>query len=190
MAERVESETIREAVAAFADAQAMQAALSDLQSHGFNRADISFIARDSYLKGHLAQDYGDMQQAEDDPHAQRAAPVEEDDVRQRRTLEISTGATIAAFAAAGLTVATGGATALAAGIGAAAAAGVGGLGGLLGKLYGTSQQKFMEEQIERGGVLLWVRVRDAQSEQRALDILRRHGAGDVHMHDIPATAGA
>jgi hypothetical protein len=191
MAERVDQpQTIREAVAAFADAQAMQAALSDLQSHGFDRADISFIARDSYLKGHLAQDYGDMHQAEDDPNAARAAPVEEDDVRQRRTLEISTGATVAAFAAVGLTVATGGATALAAGIGAAAAGGVGGLGALLGKLYGKGQQQFMEEQIERGGVLLWVRLRDTEAEQRALDILRRHSAHDVHVHDIPATAGA
>jgi hypothetical protein len=191
MAERVDQpDTIREAVAAFSDAEAMQAALSDLQSRGFDRADISFIARDSYLKGHLAQDYDHVRQAEDDPKAARAAPVEEDDVRQRRTLEISTGATIAAFAAAGLTVATGGATALAAGIGAAAAGGIGGLGALIGKLYGQGQQKFMQEQIDRGGVLLWVRVRDAEAEQRALDILRRHGAGDVHIHDIAATAGA
>jgi hypothetical protein len=191
MAERVDQpQTIREAVAAFADAQAMQAALSDLQSHGFDRADISFIARDSYLKGHLAQDYDDVRQAEDDPKARRATPVEETDIRQRRTLEVSTGATIAAFAAVGLTVATGGATALAAGIGAAAAGGVGGLGALVGRLYGQGQQKFMQEQIDRGGVLLWVRLRDADAEQRALDILRRHGARDVHMHDIPASASA
>jgi hypothetical protein len=190
MAERVEPDTIREAVAAFDDAKAMQAALSDLQSHGFDRADISFIARDSYLKGHLAQDYDDVREAEDDPKARRATPVEETDIRQRRTLEVSTGATIAAFAAVGLTVATGGATALAAGIGAAAAGGVGGLGALVGRLYGQGQQKFMQEQIDRGGVLLWVRLRDADAEQRALDILRRHGARDVHMHDIPASASA
>jgi hypothetical protein len=39
-------------------------------------------------------------------------------------------------------------------------------------------------------VLLWVRLRDTEAEQRALDILRRHSAHDVHVHDIPATAGA
>ena len=191
MAERVDRpQSIREAVAVFDDPKTMQQALSDLQGSGFDRADISFIARDSYLKGHLAQGYDDMHQAEDDPKAERATPVEETDIRQRRTLEVSTGATIAAFAAAGLTVATGGATALAAGIGAAAAGGVGGLGALLGKLYGQGQETFMQEQIDRGGVLLWVHLRDAAAEERALDILRRHGARDVHMHDIPATAGA
>jgi len=192
MAERVDqpAETIREAVAAFDDPKGMQAALSDLQSHGFDRADITFIARDSYLQGHLAQDYGEMRQAEDDPQAARAAPIDETDIRQRRTLEVSAAATVAAFAAVGLTVATGGATALAAGIGAAAAGGVGGLGALLGKLYGKGQQQFMQEQIDRGGVLLWVHLRDAEAEQRALDALRRHGARDVHVHEIPATASA
>jgi hypothetical protein len=48
----------------------------------------------------------------------------------------------------------------------------------------------MQEQLDRGGVLLWVHLRDATAEERALDVLRRHGARDVHMHDIPATAGA
>ena len=191
MAERVDRPpSIREAVAVFDDPKTMQQALSDLQGSGFDRADISFVARDSYLKGHLAQDYRDVHQAEDDPKAQRATPVEETDIRQRRTLEVSTGATIAAFAAVGLTVATGGATALAAGIGAAAAGGIGGLGALLGKLYGQGQQKFMQEQIDRGGVVLWVHLRDAEAEQRALDALRRHGARDVHVHEIPATASA
>jgi hypothetical protein len=64
------------------------------------------------------------------------------------------------------------------------------LGALLGKLYGQGQQTFMQEQLDRGGVLLWVHLRDATAEERALDVLRRHGARDVHMHDIPATAGA
>ena len=191
MAERVDQPpSMREAVAVFDDPKTMQQALSDLQGSGFDRADISFIARDSYFEGHLAQDYRDMHAAEDDPKAERATPVEETDIRQRRTLEISTGATIAAFAAVGLTVATGGATALAAAIGAAAAGGAAGLGALLGKLYGQGQQKFMQEQIDRGGVLVWVHLRDATAEERALDILRRHGARDVHLHDIPATAAA
>ena len=191
MAERVDQPPmIREAVAVFDDPKAMQRALSDLQSGGFDRADISFVARDTYLDGHLAQQYGNVHDAEDDPKARRAAPVDETDLRQRRTLDVSAAATIAAFAAVGFTVATGGATALAAGIGAAAAGGVGGLGALLGKLYGKGQQTFMQEQLDRGGVLLWVHLRDATAEARALDILRRHGARDVHIHDIPATASA
>jgi hypothetical protein len=181
--------TIREAVAAFNDPEALKAAVSDLQSHGFDRADISFLAREGF-EGHIAQDYAEMRQAEDDPAAKRDPVIDETDIRQRRTLDISTAATLAAFAAAGFTVATGGATALAAGLAVAAAGGVGGLGALLGKAYGQGQQTFLQEQLDRGGVLLWVRTPDAEAEQRALDILRRHSAHDVHVHEVPAAATA
>ena len=60
-----EQPTIREAVAAFDDPEALKAAVSDLQSHGFDRADISFLAREGF-EGHLAQQYPDMQRAEDE----------------------------------------------------------------------------------------------------------------------------
>jgi hypothetical protein len=177
--------SIREAVAVFHDPEALQAAVSDLQSHGFDRAEISFIAREGF-SGHVAEDYREAGEVEDRPDVTREAPTGETDIRQRRTLEISMAATIAAFAAVGFTVLGGGAPALAAGVGAVAAGGVGGLGALLGRLYGQGQDRFVQEQIDRGGVLLWVRTRDAEAETRALDILRRHAAEDAHVHEVPA----
>jgi hypothetical protein len=177
--------SIREAVAVFHDPEALQAAVSDLQSHGFDRAEISFIAREGF-SGHVAEDYREAGEIEDRPDVTREAPTDETDIRQRRTLEISMAATIAAFAAVGFTVLSGGAAAVAAGVGVAAAGGVGGLGALLGRLYGQGQDRLVQEQIDRGGVLLWVRTRDAAAETRALDILRRHAAEDAHVHEVPA----
>jgi hypothetical protein len=177
--------SIREAVAVLHDPEALQAAVSDLQSHGFDRAEISFIAREGF-SGHVAEDYREAGEVEDKPGVTREAPTDETDIRQRRTLDISMAATIAAFAAVGFTVLSGGAPVLAAGVGAVAAGGVGGLGALLGRLYGQGQERFVQEQIDRGGVLLWVRTRDAEAETRALDILRRHAAEDAHVHEVPA----
>ncbi|HUJ97396.1 MAG TPA: hypothetical protein VLV85_04070 [Stellaceae bacterium] len=177
--------TLREAVAVFDDPEALKAAVSDLQSNGFDRADISFLAREGF-EGHLKTNYGDVRQAEDDPAAPRDAVIVDTDIRQRRTLEISMATVIAAFAAAGFTVMSGGATALAAGVAAAAAAGVGGAGALLGKAYGAGQQTFIKEQLDRGGVLLWVRTPDAAAETRALDILHHHAGHDAHIHEVPA----
>ena len=57
---------IREAVAAFDDAEALKAAVSDLQSAGFDRADISFLAREGFT-GHLAQDDRDIREARATP---------------------------------------------------------------------------------------------------------------------------
>jgi hypothetical protein len=177
--------TLREAVAAFDDPEALQAAVSDLQSNGFDRADISFLAREGF-EGHLKLKYRDVRQAEDDPAVPRDPAVVETDIRQRRTLEISMAAVIAAFAAAGFTVMTGGATVVAAGAAAAAVAGVGGVGALLGKAYGEGQETFIKEQLERGGVLLWVRTPDPAAETRALHVLRSHAGRHAHVHEVPA----
>jgi hypothetical protein len=179
--------SIREAVAVFHDPKALQEAVSDLQGHGFDRAEISFIAREGF-SGQVAEDYREAGEVKDKPDVAREAPTDETDIRQRRTLEISMAATIAAFAAVGFTVLSGGATAVAAGVGVVAAGGVGGLGALLGRLYGQGQERYVREQIDRGGVLLWVRTKDAEAERRALDVLRRHAAVDAHVHEVPAGA--
>jgi len=42
----------------------------------------------------------------------------------------------------------------------------------------------VQEQLKRGGLVLWVNVRDAREEKTALDVLREHSAHDVHVHDI------
>jgi hypothetical protein len=83
--------------------------------------------------------------------------------------------------------ATGGGTLVAAGVTAAAVGAVGGVGALLGKAYGKSQHTFLREQLERGGILVWVRTPDPAAEERAQFILRKYSAHDVHVHEVPAS---
>jgi hypothetical protein len=47
---------------------------------------------------------------------------------------------------------------------------------------------WLQEQLDRGGVLLWVRTPGEAEERKALDILTRYSAHDVHIHEIPAPA--
>lgn len=181
-----EPKQLREAMARFDDAAALEAAVSALQSHGFDRADISFVAREGYLGEHPVA-AGATRRAAEGPAAKREAPVESTDLRQGRVLATSTAACIAAFAAAGFTVATGGAAALAAGLAVAAGLGVGAAGAVIGHEAGESAQNFIDEQVASGGVLVWVRTRDEAASYRALDILRQHGGTDVHAHEVAAT---
>jgi hypothetical protein len=44
----------------------------------------------------------------------------------------------------------------------------------------------VQEQLARGGLLLWVNVRDAAQEKTAVETLTAHSAHDVHVHEIPA----
>jgi hypothetical protein len=40
------------------------------------------------------------------------------------------------------------------------------------------------EQLAQGGMVLWVSLRDDNAEKRALQILTKAGARDVHVHQI------
>ena len=95
---------------------------------------------------------------------------------------------VGGVAAAGAVVASG--STLAAAIAAAAlAGGVGGLiGSVLAKWVGDHHAHYLQEQLDRGGLLLWVRTWDAEDEMRAVEILRKHSASDAHVHALPAEA--
>ena len=180
----MEYPTMREAVALFDSAEKLESAVSELQSNGTDRAELSFLANASLTGGEL----GNLRQAADDPTTPRAAVVSDTDLRQERVLGTGLAATIAAFAAAGFAVATGGVGAAIAAA-AVAAGGVGAASTLLGRKLADDQTSFLDAQLARGGVLLWVRTRDAANERNVLDVLRRYSA-QVYLHELPAEAVA
>jgi hypothetical protein len=179
---------LREAVARFSDPMKLEAAISDLQSHGFDRADISFVAHEGVLGEKPATAGEPSQTVAENPNVPREAPVESTDMRQGRVLATSMSSVIAAFAAAGFAVATGGTAALAAGAAAAAGIGVGAASAAIGKKASDDRRQYIREQLDEGGVVVWVGTRDAAAEARAVAILRGAGGLDVHVHDVPATA--
>jgi hypothetical protein len=175
--------TIREAVAVFDDAEKLESAVSDLQSSGIDRSNLSLLAHPS-----LAQSPpGDSQRLADDPAAPRESAVTDTDLRQGRVLGVGLAASIAALVAAGVTVATGG-VAAATGAAAAAAGGAGAIGALVGHALSEEQASFLDAQLAHGGVLLWVRTPDADAERRTLEVLHRYSS-HVGLHDLPAQPG-
>jgi hypothetical protein len=175
--------TVREAVAVFDDPDRLENAMSDLQSNGIDRSNLSLLAHPSLAERLPAR----SQDVADDPATPRESAVTDTDIRQGRVLGTSLAATIAALAAAGITVATGGIAAATVAAAAAAAGGVGVVGALLGRRLGEDQEAFLDAQLARGGVLLWVRTPDADAERRTLGVLRRHSA-HVCLHDWPGSS--
>jgi hypothetical protein len=45
---------------------------------------------------------------------------------------------------------------------------------------------YIADQLEKGGLLLWVRTWDLGDEAIAVKILSAHSAHDVHIHGLPA----
>ena len=55
-------------------------------------------------------------------------------------------------------------------------------GSVLARWLGDHHAAHLEQQIENGGLLLWVRAWNAEDEARAAQILARHSGEDVHSH--------
>jgi hypothetical protein len=171
-------------VGVFDDCHALEEAVDELEEHGFDRAEISLLASEHAVEEKLGHLYERVGELEDDPNAPRTFYVSTESVGGAEGGLIGGLMYVGACAAAGAAVATGGT--LAAVIGAAALAG--GAGGLIGAaladLVGRHHSDYLQEQLERGGLLLWVDVRDQEHEKRAVEILGRHSAHDVHVHSI------
>lgn len=179
---------LREAVGVFASAEALEAAIDDLMEHGFDRAEISLLASEAAVRRKLGHAYHSTRELEDAPSVPTIAYVSRDSVGAAEGSIFGALLYIGAIVASGAVVASGG------GLAAAIAAAVvyGGAGGLLGamaaRLVGTAHAERIHEQVDQGGLLLWVRTGDTAREARALEILARQGGADVHVHGLPAPA--
>lgn len=179
--------TIKEAVGVFADLATLEQAIDELEQSGFDRAEISLLTSRATVEDKLRHLYAPVEDLEDDPDAPRKAYVSTESIGDAEGALIGGLMYIGALAAAGAVVASGG-TLAAVITGAALAGGSGALiGGGLARLVGNDRADEIEQQLMRGGLLLWVRTRDREHETRAVEILKRNSAHDVHIHELPVS---
>jgi len=183
-----EKPDIREAVGALHTAEAVEAAVEDLERHGFDRAQISLLASDAAIEEKLGRHYSRIADLEDNDETPRSAFVSTVSVREAQGALVGSLLYVGAVAAMGAVVASGGAAAAAAGA-ALAGGGAGGMiGGVLASFVGETHAQRLQDQIDAGGILLWVRTWDAVDEEKAAAILKKHGATEVHVHSFRANA--
>lgn len=176
------SDLVREAVAIFEDLESMQGAIDELENSGFNLADFSFVAGEKTVEEKLGHIYNRVEELTDDPKVPTTTFVPNEMISETKGALIGTPLYIAAATATGITVAAGGPLALT--IGAAVAAGGAGaaIGGVLAKIVGDRHAKYLQEQIDRGGLILWVRARDEAHGRKAVKILSKYSSHDVELH--------
>ncbi len=176
---------VRETVAAFKDVAELEAAIDELLESGFDRAEISLLASEKAVEEKLGHYYEKPVEIEDDPDAPRVAYVSKESIGAAEGALIGGPLYVAAVTSAGLAIAAGGPLAVA----AAAAVIGGGAGALIGAFLagyvGKQYARHIEEQLEHGGIVLWVNLRDAAHEERATQILRKYAVADLHVHEVP-----
>ncbi len=180
-----EVETVSEAVGIFQRCEQLQAAIDELLSSGFHRSELSLLADASVVEAKLGHLYKRNSHLADDPTAPRSAYVSPEAIGDAQGGLIGGLVYVGATVAAGIAVASGGA--LAAIVTAVGLAGgtAGFLGSVLAKWLGEHHARYLQTQIERGGLLLWVHTRTNADEERALVILEKHSAEKVHVHRLP-----
>ena len=181
-----EVRTVREAVGIFHRPEDLQGAIDELLSSGFHRAELSLLASERAVEEKLGHQYEKVVAMADNPTIPRAAYVSPEAIGGAEGGLIGGLMYVGAAVAAGAIVASGGT--LAAVITAAAlAGGAGGLiGSVLAKWVGNHHAHYLQEQIDHGGLLLWVRARNVEHEKRATEILKKHSGEGVHVHALPA----
>jgi hypothetical protein len=157
---------------------------------------------DAELKGAIEQlglvgyDRSDLSLPEDQSASGLGAPNDDVNDQQLRTMGSSMAGTVAAFALAGATIATGGAAGVAAlgavavGVGTTAAASVAGAALEDNEHRASAAQR--DQQGAEGSLLLAVRTRGKAQIEQVTTILRAAGATDVHpvsQSDAALTAG-
>lgn len=175
---------VREAVAVFPDADALEAAVNDLQIAGFNRAGISVLGSAASVRERIGHLYRSVGEIEDDGHAPRSAFVSRGSRLEAEAAAITLPLFIGGLAGAAAVAAWGGALIVAIGaIFVGSAVGTG-LGALLARAVARQHAHRVEQQLAQGGLVLWVCVVDQDAERRALAVLEKAGGRDIHVHEI------
>lgn len=175
----------REAVGLFHDEKALQDAADELLINGFNHADLSLLAADRTIEARLGGKFERVADLEDKPDVAFQAFVDSDSRTEGKGVLVGGLFYIGAVAAAGMVVASGG-TVAALVLGVAAGGGAGGLiGVMLARFLEKHHAHALQEHLDKGGLLLWIHTSDEEHERKALEILRRCGAEDAHVHSLP-----
>jgi len=182
---RPEQKTVHEAVGVFRDPDNLQEAVEELQSHGFMQQELSVLAGESTIQEKLGHLYRRVKSAEDDPKAPRTIFVPIENINIAKGIAIGVPLFLAATTTAGVVVASGGAILEAISYATAAGAVGASIGSMFATFIAKHRAKYLQDQIKRGGLLLWVNLRSPEMEKKAKKILLKHSAQDVHVHDIP-----
>lgn len=170
-----------EAVAIFHDVVSLDSAVQALIGAGFNRDDVSLLASEAAVEEKLGHRYERVEELEDEPNAPRVAYRTLAEFADTERTVANALTYLPAIIAAGTVVASAGVVAAAI---TSAAVGGAALSTVLARWLDANHANHLQEQLEHGGLLLWVNVPTVEKQSAALRILKDHAASDVHLHDF------
>jgi hypothetical protein len=176
---------VREVAGIFDSRELLDAAATDLLLAGFDRADVDVVASLDELPKRLGPVYVASEELADVKHAPRRPFITRDDISALNaviagTIGAAVGAAIAYFVlVSGGSETAAGVAAVLVGLVAAAVAFL-----PIARFFRRDEARGLDALIASRGLILWVRVRSREQEDRAQEILRTYGARAVRVHEI------
>jgi hypothetical protein len=181
----LETVCVREVVGTVTSREALDELVTQLTRAGFDRSDIDLLASRNAVTRKLNTIYAVPILPAENLDAPRRELIRPDDHVTSSALVFGTLITIGTLGAALPIVASGGAvaTAVAAALaGGTAAAGV--AKAIKDHLVNPKDAMDLEDDLRMGRLVVLVRARDREGEEKAQDIMRRCGAQHVHVHEV------
>ncbi|MEO3385395.1 hypothetical protein [Mesorhizobium sp. CAU 1741] len=175
---------VREVAAVFHREDILEDAIQALLHAGFDRVDIDIMSDIETVRQRLGALYVPSEEIADVPGTPRRAYIARDDISTATAGVAGMLFYLGAATAAMSVVASGGSLALVVAAAAAAGAVGAGIGASAIHLLGKKQAEQLELQLMSGGIVVWVRSRDPESEARAQEILGRFGGENIRVHEI------
>lgn len=168
----------REAVAIFGDEVSLNAAVDALIQAGWAANDMSLLGHADKVDELQAR----ASELADKADAPRAAYISPDSKVEGSAAAVGGPALIAGLGATAIITSGGLALLPTIAVTAGSAALAGGIGLLFTRAFGHKHAAHVQDQILNGGLLLWVKARDAATDNQLLATLRDNGGRNVHMH--------
>jgi hypothetical protein len=181
----IERARVREVAGVFHSRAALDAAVDALLLSGFDRADLDVIASPDKVRERLGPVEVHPEELPDIPQVPRQPVIERDDIANTKVVWTSTIAAFAAVMATLVVLYNGGSVTRTISTALLAAAIAGGVTVLVvtRSLEG-DEVKALEPLMEARGLVLWVLVHSPEQEDKAQEILLRHGGKAVRVHEI------
>jgi hypothetical protein len=181
----IERTRVREVAAVFHSHEAIEAAVKALLVAGFDRADMDRLADLVEVRKRLGPVYVAHEELADVAQAPRQPVIMREDITATLAVIAGVFAALGGVFAALVVIAFDGSTAAGVTIALLAALAAGAIGALLTiRILRPAESRALEPLMAAHGIVLWVRVRTPDQEDKAQQILRQHDGEAIRVHEI------
>lgn len=171
-----------EVVGIFTNEEDLDQAVDELFIHGFDQASLSILSDEATVKQKLKKHYKKISELADDPKVPRTFFKAEENISLGEGAIISLSMYIGILPVVGVIILSGGdikqALFMAAIIGGAITA----IGVLLAIMLNRHHKKYIRTQLQKGGLLLWVQLKNKSQVDIVKKVLKKHYATNVHLN--------